>query len=198
MLGAVPEPSSILPGWVVTDRLMLRELQDDDAPVQAAAVAASLDHLHPWMPWAAELPRSEVLLDHFRAARRARVDGGDASYGVFLGAVPVGGCGLHRRRGPGVLEIGYWVHVDHVRQGYATEMAAGLTTAAFGVAGIERVEIHHDRANVASRGVPERLGFRFAGESPDEATAPGEEGVDWAWQMPREGWSGGPTLWGDL
>jgi RimJ/RimL family protein N-acetyltransferase len=186
----MPEPSSILPGWVVTDRLMLRELQDDDAPVQAAAVAASLDHLRPWMPWAAELPRSEVLLDHFRAARRARVDGGDASYGVFLGAVPVGGCGLHRRRGPGVLEIGYWVHVDHVRQGYATEMAAGLTTVAFGAAGIERVEIHHDRANVASRGVPERLGFRFAGESPDEVTAPGRRGSTGPGRCPARGGPG--------
>jgi ribosomal-protein-serine acetyltransferase len=191
-------PASILPAWVVSDRLMLRELQDADAPVQAAAVAASLDHLRPWMPWAADLPRPGVLLDQVREARQARVDGGDAGYGAFFGAVSVGGCGLHRRRGPGVLEIGYWVHADHVRQGYATEMAAALTTAAFGVPGIERVEIHHDRANVASRGVPERLGFRFAGESPDEVTAPGEEGVDWAWEMPREGWSGGPTLWGDL
>lgn len=82
--------------------------------------------------------------------------------------------------------------------GYAIEMTAALTTAAFGVPGIERVEIHHDRANVASWGVPERVVFRFAGESPDEVTASGEEGVDWAWEMPREGWSGSPTLWGHL
>ena len=33
-------------------RLVLRRLQEDDAGPIAAAVAASLEHLRPWMPWA--------------------------------------------------------------------------------------------------------------------------------------------------
>ena len=52
------------------------------------------------------------------------------------------------------LEIGYWVHVDHLQKGYATEMARILTSAAFTVPGIERVEIHHDKANTRSGAIP--------------------------------------------
>ena len=79
--------------------------------------------------------------------------------GVFLADEVIGGSGLHRRRGPHGLEIGYWVHIDHTRCGYASEVAAAMTTTAFTIDGIERVEIHHDKANVASAGVPRRLGF---------------------------------------
>jgi ribosomal-protein-serine acetyltransferase len=60
---------------------------------------------------------------------------------------------------------------------------------AFTVEGIDRVEIHHDRANRASRAVPQRLGFTFAGERPDTVRAPGEEGVDCTWSMSRARWA---------
>ena len=44
--------------------------------------------------------------------------------------------------------------------------AALLTDAAFAMPGIRYVEIHHAKANVASSGVPRRLGFRVVGEGP--------------------------------
>ena len=71
-----------------------------------------------------------------------------------------------------LLEIGYWVAVDQVRQGFATLAAAGLTDAGFGLPGIERVEIHHDRANDVSGRVPSRLGFTRLREDAVEPTAP--------------------------
>jgi len=46
-----------------------------------------------------------------------------------------------------------------------------LTDAAFQIPGIERVEIHHDKANVASSGVPRKLGFELVEEVPDESRA---------------------------
>jgi RimJ/RimL family protein N-acetyltransferase len=87
------------------------------------------------------------------------------------------------------LEIGYWVHADHLRRGIATEAARALTEVAFGVDGIERVEIHHDRANVRSRAVPARLGFTFMGESPDGARAPAEDGIDCTWTITASEWA---------
>jgi RimJ/RimL family protein N-acetyltransferase len=80
------------------------------------------------------------------------------------------------------LEIGYWIHAGFLRRGLATRVSCLLTDAAFTVAGIERVEIHHDKANVASAGVPRRLGFtpspkrRTSGRPPPRSasTAPGE------------------------
>jgi ribosomal-protein-serine acetyltransferase len=180
----------VLPAAVPARRLVVREYSVADAPALAAAVAASLDHLRPWMGWAALEPLApETRLGMLAAWRRERLDGGDAQYGAWAGPELVGGCGLHHRRGPGVLEIGYWVHAAHVRQGYATEMAAALTTAAFAVPHVDRVEIHHDRANQASRGVPAALGFAPEPERHDEPDAPAEEGIDCPWTMTGDRWS---------
>lgn len=129
---------------------------------------------------AAEALSHDGRVEVLEAFERDWAEGGDVVYGAYGSAV-IGGCGLHRRRGPNVLEIGYWVHGDHLGRGYATEMAASLTQTAFEVDGIDRVEIHHDRANLARGRVPEKLGFRHVGVSPDGARAPAEDGIDWTW-----------------
>ena len=53
---------------------------------------------------------------------------------------------------------------------------------------ITHVEIHHDKTNVASAGVPRKLGFAFIGEFPDDAKAPAETGISCHWRMDRERW----------
>ncbi|HUD17614.1 MAG TPA: GNAT family protein [Acidimicrobiales bacterium] len=178
-----------LPEAVSTPRLTLRRWGPADASALSTAVESSLDHLRPWMSWAADEPLSaEARLDLIRAFEADWESGGDVVYGAFLGDAVIGGSGFNRRGGPDTLEIGYWVHVDHVRQGFATEMASSLTDAAFMIDGVERVEIHHDRANGRSRAVPKRLGFTFAGEHPDAVVAPAEEGIDCRWVMLRPAW----------
>lgn len=163
-----------------------------DAPVLSEAVERSLEHLRPWMVWAAYEPLAlEARVDRLARFRADWASGGDASYGIFVSGQVAGGCGLHRRRGPETLEIGYGVHVDHIGQGLATEVASALTTAAFTVPGIRQVEIHHDRANVRSRAVPRKLGYEYAQEQPDGVTAPAEEGIDCCWVMRRERWTAG-------
>jgi ribosomal-protein-serine acetyltransferase len=182
-----------LPEVVVTPRLTLRVWRLDDAPALTTAVVASAEHLSPWMGWASA-ESTVVHNQEFIALRRAEWEkGGEAVYGIFAGDEVVGGTGLHRRRGEGILEIGYWIHVDHVGRGYASEASIALTDAAFTVEGVTRVEIHHDRANLRSRAVPARLGFTFEGETPDEPRAPGEDGVDWTWAVDRATWLARPT-----
>ena len=174
---------------IETGRLLMRQWTIDDLEEMSAVVAANVEHLRPWMPWVAAEPlsRSEriALIEGWQ---REWSDGGALVVGVFLDGAPIGGTGYHVNRGPTTLEIGYWIDVRHVRQGYATELSAALTSEAFTVEGIDRVEIHHDRANVASRGVPRLLGFTLEAESPDEATSPGEMGIDCCWVMTPERW----------
>ena len=182
-----------LPDRVSSPRLTLRRWVEDDVDAMAAAVTASVEHLRPWMPWieAEPLGRSQRL-QLIRTWQSEWEAGGDAVVGIFtIDGTIVGGSGLHRRRGPNVLEIAYWVGVEHVRRGYATEAARALTTAAFTVDGIDRVEIHHDRANIASGRVPEALGYTLAGEHPRAPAAPAETGVDRCWTMQRNDWDPG-------
>jgi len=108
--------------------------------------------------------------------------------GVFVGGTVVGGSGYVNPR-EGSLEIGYWTHASHVRRGHAARAARLLTSKAFSLPGISRVEIHHDKANVRSAGVPRRLGYRFVGEQPDEIRAPAEVGIDCAWVVDPQEWT---------
>ena len=48
---------------------------------------------------------------------------------------------------------------DGARRGVATAAVSIIVQRALATAGIDHVEIHHDKANVASAGVPAKLGF---------------------------------------
>jgi RimJ/RimL family protein N-acetyltransferase len=74
-------------------------------------------------------------------------------------------------------------------------VAALLSDAAFTVAGITHVEIHHDKANQASAGVPRKLGFEWLAEGETETArpAPADTGVEWRWRMARESWPSAQT-----
>ena len=166
----------------------LRELREGDAEAFNAAVHESLDELRPWMPWAAEEPRPVAeRLELIRRWARERREGGDHSFGIFLDGAVAGACGLHRRIGPGGLEIGYWVRTRDTGRGVATEAARRLCEHAFADPAVDHVEIHHDRANAASGRIPAKLGFERIEERPNAPEAPGEEGVEVIWRLNRRG-----------
>jgi RimJ/RimL family protein N-acetyltransferase len=150
------------PYRIETERLVIRCWEPRDAPLMKEAVDSSLDHLRPWMPWAAAEPQSleekVALLRHFRG----RFDlGQDFVYGIFSAdeSEVVGGTGLHTRAGDDTYEIGYWIRASRVGAGLATEVTAALTRVALGTCGADRVEIKVDPANAASLAIPRRLGF---------------------------------------
>jgi RimJ/RimL family protein N-acetyltransferase len=181
---AVPPERIDIPGYV------LRRMTVGDAPAVSVAAHESLEHLRPWMPWAT--PEGVSL-----EAQRLRMSGpawswspdGDYGYGIFVSSGRlVGALGLHRRIGPGALEIGYWVHADYTRRGIATAAARALTDAGLAMPGIRRMEIHCDAANLASAAVPARLGYRMVGSEDHEPEAPGEEGRRLIWVMYEREW----------
>jgi ribosomal-protein-serine acetyltransferase len=172
-------------------RVELRTWSVGDVDAFAELVVRNLDHLGPWMPWVAFEPQSRSQrIDLIRGWSEAAAAGRDHTVGIFLDGVPIGGSGLHRRRGPGVLEIGYWIDHEHEGRGFVAESAAVLTDLAFTDPDIERVEIHHDGANARSGRVPHRLGFEFLGATPDQPQAPGDNGVDCVWAVTRSAWPG--------
>jgi ribosomal-protein-serine acetyltransferase len=180
---------SRLPERIKGSEILLRLWQVDDAAHLGDAVAASAEHLLPWRAWMADEPQTPEQCRAMLARWEAEwSNGGDAFYGIFFKGDVVGSCGLHRRLGPNALEIGYWIHAAFVRRGLATETARLLTDAAFSMPEISSVEIHHDKANLASSGVPSRLGYRFVGEQPDEATAPADTGGECIWRIERSEW----------
>ena len=83
-------------------------------------------------------------------------------YGIFDAARDlVGEVMLIGRGGDGALELGYWLHVDQVGQGYAAEASAALTRVAFELRGVDRVEIQCEPENVRSGVLASRLGYNL-------------------------------------
>jgi RimJ/RimL family protein N-acetyltransferase len=180
-----------LPAHLEHDGLVLRRWTVDDAELVGELVSANLEHLRPYMPWIEHEPLSlDARRELEREWDRAWADGGDVILGIFEKGVAVGSAGLHRRLGPGALEIGYWVAADHLGKGIARRASEGLTSLAFTVPGIGRVEIHHDLTNVHSRRVPEQLGFHLIGRAtvPRHPQAPADSGVDLVWRIERDEW----------
>ena len=153
----------------------------------ACAVAESLDHLRPWMPWATnEAATVDAQRDRLIDAAAHWEDG--TSHDYLMVTRPesrvVGACGLHHRVGEGGIELGYWVHVEHTGRGYARAAARALTEAASFLVGIERVEIHCDEANLASQAIPRGLGYRLDRTERHVIEAPGEIGQTMIWVLP--------------
>jgi len=154
------------PYVVVTPRLRLRCWDPRDAPLFEEALHASLDHLRPWMPWAHDEPTPlDEKIDRLRRFRGMFDLGQDFVYGIFAPdeSEVFGGTGLHTRVGDAALEIGYWLRTSRVGQGFAREATAALTTVAFRVCDVDRVEIRIDPANEASLRIPRALGFTEEG-----------------------------------
>jgi RimJ/RimL family protein N-acetyltransferase len=151
------------PPYVIrTERLTLRCWEPRDAPLLKDALDTSLDHLRPWMPWAADEPKPLEEKAELLRVFRGRFDlGEDFVYGIFARdeREVIGGSGLHTRIGPDALEIGYWIRASRIARGYARESTAALTKVAFRVCRVDRVEIHVDPANEASLRIPRALGF---------------------------------------
>jgi RimJ/RimL family protein N-acetyltransferase len=190
MVGRLTDPGLILPALVLRDGdLTLRTWSADDAAGLNAAVADSLEHLRPWMEWIAAEPQTVPQRRRWiLQCERDRAAGGPMFLGMFVDDAVAGGCGLHPRVGAGGFEIGYWVRAGFLRRGLATAAGRLLTSAAFSLPGISFVEIHHDKANVASGGVPRKLGFELVDEAPEPPLAPGGVGIECRWRMERAVW----------
>jgi len=149
---------------IETERLVIRCYQTTDAFILKTAVDQSIEHLKEFMPWAWNEPQpiedKIALLRMFRG--KFDLDK-DYTMGIFNKEETelIGGTGFHARIGANAFEIGYWINVNHINQGYATENVKALTKVGFEVFNIGRIEIHCDEANKASARVIEKAEYRY-------------------------------------
>ena len=167
--------------------LVLRRWRASDLDAVVAAVAQSQEELRRWMPWAVEPSTPESVRAFLQRAGTETGSDTEMGFGLFEpGGELVGAVGLHGRRGPGVLEIGYWVRTDRTGRGYATAAARALTGAAFACfPEVDRVEIRCDPANAASAAIPPKLGYHLDREEPAEIQATAQTGTQLVWVADR-------------
>ena len=166
----------------------LRRYRAGDVDALFGAVTESLDELRPWMPWAADYSRASAE-EYLAGSVRDWDEGTAYNYAITTPAIGEGALagiiGLMARIGPGGLEIGYWVRSAYTGRGLATAATAAVVGQAFGLPGVDWVEIVHDELNVASGQIPRKLGFTEAGRRPLDAPSPSGTGTGVVWRLTR-------------
>jgi RimJ/RimL family protein N-acetyltransferase len=143
----------------------------------------SIDHIGRFMPNAREEllgDREELIADAQRAFDACE----RFAYGIFLpeGSY-VGNCGAGWMD-DGALNIGYWVLLEHLRQGYASEAVRAVTAAGF-AAGVRRFVLNCNPANVASIGVARSTGFTYL-STDQRVETDGVQFEEMTWELKRE------------
>ncbi len=152
----------------------------------ADAVQRSLPELLLFMDWAAEAPVDGAGYEPNLIDAEVNWDTDQGYDYVMLDPASgdvIGRCGLMRRQGPAVIEIGYWVRSDRAGAGIATEAARLLTEAGHGLSDVGTIVIHHDEANGASGRVAEKLGYSISERRRVEIDLPGESGMEVVWAL---------------
>jgi RimJ/RimL family protein N-acetyltransferase len=144
--------------------LVIRCYQPSDASKLKEAITNSLEHLLPWMPWAKNEPEDlETKINRLRRFREQFDLGKDYTFGIFDKTENhlVGSIGLHTRFDDNAREIGYWIGVKHINQGFATEAVSALTKVGFEIEQLARIEIHCAPNNTISQNIPKKLGYQL-------------------------------------
>ncbi|MFF8812808.1 GNAT family N-acetyltransferase [Streptomyces pactum] len=158
-------------------------------------IEESVDHLSPWMPWAAG--HGEESTREFLATSEEKWASGETfNYAVGRDGRLVGMCQTYRGADPRGWGLGYWLHPAATGRGIATTAVAALITEMFTLPGVEYLEIRHDLANTSSGAVPRRLGFtEVRRERAEQPVAPACCGIDVIWRLdrPASPAAGGPA-----
>lgn len=173
------------PAETLTDgEITLTRWQPDQVEVVAKVVGDSIEHLAPWLIWAANGYGEREAAEFLEMTSKSWKSGEAFDYAIRAadGEV-IGGCGMMARIGPGGLEIGYWLSHRHTGRGVMTKTVRLLMAEASRI-GADRVEIMHDVLNVRSGAVPERLGFTKIEQRPsDQPPTSATSGVDQIWRL---------------
>lgn len=153
---------------IETERLLLRPLAQSDFRQWSALRASSQAFLTPWEPtWAFDHLSRKSFSNRVYWANRAIAQG--SAFPVVLlrkddGAL-IGSITLDNiRRGPSQAgTVGYWVGAPFARMGFMREGLSAVVDHAFNDIGLSRLEAGCLPENVASRGVLEKVGFKYEG-----------------------------------
>jgi ribosomal-protein-alanine N-acetyltransferase len=151
-----------------TERLTLRLPTHSDYRAWVAVRDGSRDFLTPWDPvWSDDALSRKAFTNRVYWAARAEAAGTAVPFflirradGALIGALTLDNI----RRGPAQAgTLGYWVGAPFARQGYMREALLAVVHYAFTDLDLSRLEAGCLPENAASRGVLEKVGFKYEG-----------------------------------
>jgi ribosomal-protein-serine acetyltransferase len=142
----------------------LRPLEESDADELARLVEANRAYLARWLPWAAGDTSAAAYVELIRGWRRQLEEDNGFQAAIVDRDAIVGVIGFHRIDWANrATSIGYWIAEAGQGRGTVTEAVRAITTYAFEVWQLNRVEIRAATGNTRSAAIPLRLGFVHEG-----------------------------------
>ena len=151
-----------------TSRLTLRLPSHSDFRAWSTLRDQSREFLTPWDPlWAEDALSRKAFTNRVYWAARAEAAGTAVPFFLIRrsDAALVGAITLDNiRRGPAQAgTLGYWMGAPYARQGYMREALLAVVHYAFTDLDLSRLEAGCLPENAASRGVLEKVGFKYEG-----------------------------------
>lgn len=148
----------------VDSDLSLRLMRADQAPIVAKVIDTNRTFLRRWLPWLDESRSAADTAKHLDFWWHGYNRGIGFSTGIFYrdefaGIVGFHGFDLTNR----ITSIGYWLAQDFNGYGIMTRCVARLLDYAVFERDMNRIFIRCATGNIASRSIPQRLGFSHEG-----------------------------------
>jgi ribosomal-protein-serine acetyltransferase len=142
----------------------LRVLSEEDASELFALTNRNRGYLRRWLPWLDAVTTQRDTRAFLETMAAQRASGRGPTFGILRHGALAGVIGfLPIDRVNRIGEIGYWLADAEQGQGVMTACCRFVVRYGFDTLDLNRIQIAAATANVRSRRIAERLGFRFEG-----------------------------------
>ena len=142
------------------DRMVLRDLQPDDAEAILDTVTQNYEHLKPFTHWITPDYSLRSATEFIERSDRDREERRTLELGIFDQNQFVGSIGfVNFDWAAKKTEIGYWISKAYEGKGIVCAACKRLIRFAFDELDLKRIEIRSSTENRRSVAIPERLGF---------------------------------------
>ncbi len=144
--------------WDLGDGLSLALRTPEVGRSLRPVIAANLERLRRWEPWAHSFDASEAHDEYNREQLRRFVEGTALPTVVHHRGRPIGAVSAQIDRYLGSAELGFWIDADAEGRGVVRRACRSVISDLFD-GGVERVEIRTAAHNARSIRLAQRLGF---------------------------------------
>ena len=150
---------------IIDQDLYVAPIEPCDAVELNALITNSFDHIREWSRWLTDKNRPLENTEEWIDKNQLRYGSGEGyEMAIWYKGAIAGQIGYnHFDRENRITEIGYWLGETFQGNGLITRTCTALIDNAFSRLNINRIEIRCCTANVKSRKIPEKLGFKLEG-----------------------------------
>ena len=166
---------------IVSDEIMLKQLEETDAPDIFSIIDSQREYLGEWLPFVDGTKSVDDTLGFIRSVNETPESFRELVFCIYYRNIFAGLIGLKFNPADKVnlrTEIGYWLSGNFQKKGVVTQSAKMLIDYAFDQLNLNRIAIKCAVGNQPSKNIPKRLGFVFEGIERDGELFPDGHFVD--------------------